>query len=236
MMERDFVYRFAKRLFDIVCSLLAIIVSSPLWIISVVGIKLSSKGPVFYKSHRVCRHNRPFTMYKFRSMHVFQPQKEGQESEGTFVGNTRIFKFGSYLRKSKIDELPQLLNILLGDMTIVGPRPVSEVSAEKNYVGEYACIPEVKPGLACFDSLYDYAHGELFVDDNNEYINKIIPVRIELAKMYVDKRSIAVDVYCILRTVRLIFEIMILKKQEFAYTKYEEEAVKRVFGCTESAN
>ena len=226
------VYKAAKRLFDILSAAAAIILTSPLWLISIIGIKISSKGPILYKSHRVCQDNKPFTMYKFRSMHVFQPTAEtaGKRSEGSFVGNKRIFGFGSFMRKAKIDELPQLLNILFGQMSVVGPRPVSAESAAKNYVGEYACISKVRPGLACLDSLFDYTHGELFVTDNNEYIQKVIPVRRELAKRYVEKQSVGLDVYCILRTVKLIFEIMILKKRKFPYTKYEQEAETRVFG------
>ncbi len=228
-MSRIF-YHFVKRSFDILSSLAAIIVTSPIWLISIIAIKISSKGPVFYKSYRVCRGNKPFTMYKFRSMHVFQPKHEGQRSEGSFVGNTRVFKYGSFMRKSKIDELPQLLNILLGHMSVVGPRPISKESSEKNYVDKYACISEVKPGLACYDSLFDYAHGELVVSSNDEYIQKIIPVRRELARMYVEKRSIGVDLYCIFRTISLIFQIVVLKKREFPYTKNEQAAHDAVFG------
>ena len=223
-------YKFLKRFFDIFSSALAIIVSSPLWLISAIGIKVSSPGPVFYQSYRVCKDNKPFTMYKFRTMHVFKPQVEGQRSEGSFVENTRIFKFGYFMRKAKIDELPQLLNILIGQMSVVGPRPISEVSSAKNYVGKYAIIPSVKPGLTCFDSLFDYAHGELVVSSDAEYKEKVIPVRTELAKMYVDKQSIGVDIYCILRTVKLIFQVMVQNKKDFPYTKYETEAEKNVFG------
>lgn len=226
------IFKFLKRLFDVLSSGLAIVVTSPLWLISVIGIKISSPGPVFYKSYRVCKDNKPFTMYKFRTMHVFKPQHEGQRSEGSFVENTRIFKFGSFMRKAKIDELPQLLNILIGQMSVVGPRPVSKERSERTYVGRYARIPSVKPGLACFDSLFDYAHGELVVSSDSEYKEKVIPVRTELAKMYVDKQSIGVDIYCILRTVKLIYQIMVQNKKEFPYTKYEAEAEKTVFGTT----
>ena len=226
----NLVYKFVKRLFDILSSTLAIIASSPIWLVSAIEIKRSSPGPIFYRSYRVGKDDKPFTMLKFRSMHVFKPEHEGQRSEGSFVENTRIFKYGEFMRKAKIDELPQLLNILKGEMSVVGPRPVSRESSEKNYVGEYACIPSVKPGLACYDSLFDYTHGELVVSSDQEYKEKVIPVRRELAKMYVEKRNIGVDLYCIWRTVYLIYEIMVLKKREFPYTKYEAEAEKRVFG------
>ena len=217
-------YNFLKRLFDICSSALALVVTSPLWLLCLIGIKLSSRGPVFYVSHRVCRRNRPFKMYKFRSMHVFQPQHEGQCSEGSFVEHTRVFWFGSFMRQSKLDELPQLLNVLRGEMSIVGPRPVSQASAEKNYMGEYACIPDVKPGLACLDSLFDYTHGELVVKNDEIYKAEVIPVRRELARIYVKRRGVAMDLYCILRTLLLIFQIAVLGKRDFSYTKIETDA------------
>ncbi|MGI6071400.1 MAG: sugar transferase [Lachnospiraceae bacterium] len=222
-MKKPF-YEITKRGFDIISSLIAIIVLSPVWIICIIGIKVSSKGPVFYTSTRAGRNSRPFTMYKFRSMHLFIPQAEGQKSERKFVNNARVFRFGSFIRKAKLDELPQLLNILQGQMSVVGPRPILMDRATKDYVGKYSCIAEVKPGLACLDSLFDYAHGDLFVTDNDEYMRNILPVRRELARMYVEKRGIGIDLYCIFRTVKLILEIAVLKKREFPYTRYEAQA------------
>ena len=105
--------------------------------------------------------------------------------------------------------------------------------AKRIFVGEYTGIPSVKPGLACLDSLYDYAHGELFVDQEEEYAQKILPVRTELAKMYVDQRSIKLDLYCIFRTVQLIFQIAIQKKRDFPYTKYEKQAAEKVYAKKE---
>ena len=128
-----------------------------------------------------------------------------------------------------MDELPQLINIFLGQMSIVGPRPISEAGVRKHYVGKYDNVLTVRPGLACLDSLFDYAHGELFVSDNDEFDQKIAPMRDCLASMYVENQSVSIDLHCIFRTVRLIFEIVILKKKKFPYTKYEEEANKRVF-------
>lgn len=225
------VYLFLKRLFDLVCSSLAIIVLSPLLIVISIGIKVSSKGPVFYTTERVGKDGKPFTVYKFRSMHVLDPSAEKSTNEHTYFANeNRIFTLGKFLRASKLDELPQLFNILLGQMSIVGPRPVPKITAQNNYSGENASILTVRPGLACFDSLFDYAHGELFENDIERYRKKIVPVRNELAKMYVEKRNVGVDFYCIWRTVYLIFQIIILKKRDFQYSKYELEAEERVFG------
>ena len=226
------IYCFIKRLFDLLSSALAIIVSSPLWLVIAIGIKTSSKGPVFYKADRIGKDQKKFTLYKFRSMHQFHPEVKGkgEQREGGYIANeSRIFPFGGFLRKSKLDELPQLLNILVGQMSVIGPRPITEAGVKKHYIGKYDNVLTVSPGLACLDSLYDYAHGELVVKDNEEFDRKVAPVRDCLASMYVDRRSISLDMYCILRTLKLMFQIAIQKKREFPLTKYEAEAEKRVF-------
>ena len=221
-----------KRLFDFLAALLAIVVTFPLWIIIAIGIKLSSPGPVFYRAERAGKDRKVFTLYKFRSMHVYHPEEgSNKKTEGGYIANeARIFPVGGLLRKSKLDELPQLLNILLGHMSVVGPRPLSAAGVEKHYVGKYDNVPQVRPGLACLDSLFDYAHGELFVKDNDQFIREVVPVRDCLASMYVDKKSIGLDIYCIVRTLRLMVEIAVLKKREFPYTRYEQEARRKVFG------
>lgn len=226
-------YRILKRLFDIFSSLFALIVTSPLWIVILIGIKISSKGSVFYVTERAGKNKKPFTLYKFRSMHVYHPNEEGKKTEGGFIANSdRIFAFGAFLRKSKLDELPQLINIFIGQMSVIGPRPLSVAGANLHYVGKYASVSNVRPGLSCLDSLYDYAHGELFVSNNDEYRAKVLPIRNELAKMYVEKQSIGLDVYCILRTLQLMFQIVVQRKQKFSYSKYEAEAERNVFGTT----
>ena len=216
-------YKIIKRSFDLFNSLLALIVLSPILLIISVGIKVSSKGPVFFTSERIGMNYIPFKMLKFRSMHVRQ---QGAVESKYLVNEKRIFKFGKFIRKSKLDELPQLINILKGDMSIVGPRPYPEKFVNKNYVGKYSKILSVKPGLACLDSLYDYAHGELFVTDEKRYAEDVLPVRTELAKKYVEKKGICLDVYCILRTIQLMFDIVFLRKKKFSYTRYEAETIK----------
>ena len=184
------VYAVLKRTFDLLFSMLALAVTSPLWLIIAIGIKLSSPGPVFYVSKRAGKNLEEFPFYKFRSMHVYDPKKDLiDEKKNWFVAKDyRIFKFGSFLRKSKLDELPQLLNIIFSQMSIIGPRPLSQAGAKRLFFGEYACIADVKPGLTALDSLYDYAHGDLFVTDNAEYQNNVLPVRTELARMYVEEK------------------------------------------------
>ena len=225
-------YRLIKRLFDIVSSLFVIIITLPLWLVIAVGIKVSSKGPIFYKSERIGKDKKPFILYKFRSMHVYQPEpgSDRTREKGALVNTARIFPFGNILRKSKMDELAQLINILRGDMSVVGPRPLTIAGVRRQYSGVHECITSVRPGLTCLDSLYDYVHGELVVTDNEEFMNKVMPVRRELARIYVQRQSVTLDIYCIVRTVKLIFDVVIAKKKEFPYTKLESEAQNQVFG------
>lgn len=218
-------YRLIKRGFDFFSASLALIVLSPVFVIAIVGIKLSSPGPALYQSERIGLDGKPFTMLKFRSMHV--KQENAVESK-YMVNNARIFGFGSFLRKSKLDELPQLINVFLSDMSVVGPRPYPKEVVERVYPGECLSILSVKPGLACHDSLYDYAHGELFVTDEMKYEKEVVPVRTELAKLYVEHHSILTDVGIILRTVGMIWRILVLRKTVFPYNKIEREAVERV--------
>ena len=230
---RHLAYRFVKRIFDVISSAVALVLSSPLWLIITVGIKLSSKGPVFYRAERIGKDSKQFILLKFRSMHQYKPesQKSGEQREGRYIANeNRIFPFGGFLRKSKLDELPQLLNILAGQMSVVGPRPLTEPGVKNHYLGKYDKVLTVRPGLACLDSLFDYAHGELFLKDNREFGQKIAPVRDYLANMYVEKQSIGIDIYCIRRTIQLIWQIVVQKKQVFPLTKYEKEAENAVFG------
>ena len=224
-------YKAIKRVFDIFSSLLAIIVTSPLWLIISIGVLVSSKGPIFYKSERIGKDKKPFTLFKFRSMHVYHPEEGSDRTreKGALVNEARIFPFGKLLRKSKMDELPQLLNILAGHMSVIGPRPLTAAGVRRQYSGEHESILTVRPGMACLDSLYDYVHGEMVVKDNDEFMQKIMPVRRELARIYVEKRNVGLDLYCIFRTIRLIIEVVLLRKKHFPYTKYEKLAVERVF-------
>ena len=224
-------YNIVKRAFDFCSATIALIITSPLWLIIAIGIKLSSPGPVFYKSIRAGLFHKEFPVFKFRSMHVYIPEDptSGKKAEGGYIANdNRMFTLGRFLRKSKLDELPQLLSVFLGKMSVVGPRPYPEKTVRKYYTGEYECVMTVKPGLAGLDSLYDYAHGELFVTDNKTYAETVLPVRTELSKIYVEKKSVGLDLHCIMRTIKLIFQIVVLKKKEFALTILEKEAVENV--------
>lgn len=120
-------YLLFKRVFDFFAALLALAVTLPIWLCTVIGIELSDPGPVFFKARRIGYRGEEFCMYKFRSMRV--PRKAAETSEVSFKADTnRIFPFGALIRKLKIDELPQLLNILANDMSLVGERGIIEAT------------------------------------------------------------------------------------------------------------
>lgn len=138
---------FIKRVMDIVGSLLGIVISSPVMLVCIAAIKLTSPGPIIFKQERIGLHNKPFKMYKFRSMEV---QRSSDEEQGwTTKNDPRVTKVGRFIRKTSIDELPQLFNILLGDMSLVGPRPERPQFVEKfkEEIPRYMIKHQVRPGL-----------------------------------------------------------------------------------------
>lgn len=192
-------YFFAKRAFDIVASILGIAVTSPVWLIAIIGIELSDPGPVFYRARRIGKDNREFIMWKFRSMRV--PRKESEKSEASFKADTnRIFPFGELCRRLKIDELPQLLNILFGTMSVVGPRPAAIDQCAVMRAGKYNIGSTVKPGLTGPAALYDYIYGDS-VEDLEDYKRLVLPTRLELEAYYPEHMSFGYDIKLIWYTV-----------------------------------
>lgn len=173
-------YSFFKRVFDVGCALLGIIGTSPIWVVAIIGIELSDWGPLFYFANRVGEGNRKFKMWKFRSMRVVG----GANENSLRPDQERIFWFGKIMRRLKIDELPQLLNILNGTMSIVGPRPAAVDQVEITRGGENAICANVPCGLTSPSSLYDYIYGDHF-EDENEYNDKVLPTRLKLDVYYV---------------------------------------------------
>ena len=206
VMEKS--YLVCKRLFDILASLLAVIVFLIPWLIIGIIIKLQSPGPVIYKARRVGKDGKVFTLYKFRSMRV----DSGKVHATTLHGDPRIFPFGQFLRDSKLDETPQLINILKGEMSVIGPRPEDEENAEQMYQGEYARILSVKPGLSSPASLYDYTHGERYPDEES-YIREFLPQKLDVELYYIEHRSAWYDLQLIWRTVLTILQIVFGKKE-----------------------
>lgn len=209
-----------KRLFDVVCCTLALFVLLPVYLVLAIGIKLSSPGPLFYKASRMGKDGKKFSMLKFRSMHIGSNAREN-----SFIADEeRLFPFGMFIRRSKLDELPQLVNIVKGDMSIVGPRPASMANANELLVGKYKDIMSALPGLTSYASLFDYKHGELFITDNEKYISEILPVKLELELYYAHNWSLGKDMELIVQTVYYIFRIA-LGEKVFKYTKLEQMAM-----------
>ncbi len=192
-------YDFIKRCFDLLFSVLFLIVFSPIYLLTIIIIKISSPGPAIYKAVRVGKAGRLFTCYKFRSMRV----DSGKVRLTTLENDDRIFPFGKFIRKTKIDEMPQVVNILKGEMSVVGPRPEDKENADKVYDGEFVHIMDVKPGLTSTASLYDYTHGELF-EDEESYEKVFMPKKLKLELYYVNHRSLWYDFILILKTAWLI--------------------------------
>ena len=218
-------YRIVKRLFDFVCAVIGIIGTSPVWILAIVGILLSDKGPIFYTAHRIGKDNKPFKMFKFRSMRVVTSANEASLRPD----EDRIFPFGHFIRKLKIDELPQLLNILNGTMSIIGPRPVAQDQFELFRTGKWNLAAEVPVGLSGPAALYDFIYGDQFTDES-EYMEKVFPIRRELEYVYVKKKGFIYDIKMIVYTVICIFYALfgkecswILKELVNSAKEYEDK-------------
>ena len=191
-----------KRSCDVLVSSLGLLFLSPFLGVIAVLIKLDSRGPVFFRQERIGQGLRRFSIYKFRTMVVEAPQKGGPL---TAHGDPRITRPGRILRKSKIDELPQLINVLRGEMTLVGPRP--EVQQYVNlFRHDYEEILRVRPGITDLASL-KYRDESLLLavaDPEQEYIESILPDKIALAKEYVRHSSFFFDLSLIVKTVARI--------------------------------
>ena len=189
-----------KRIFDFICSTLGLIILSPILIAIVVKIKIDSDGPVFFKQIRVGEKKKEFEILKFRTM-VVDAEKLGRQIT---VGNdSRITKVGGFLRKYKLDELPQLINVFKGDMSLVGPRP--EVPRYvKLYNEEQRKVLEVKPGITDLASIRYRDENDLLGESENPddlYINTIMPDKLALNLVYINKNNVFFDIYIILKTI-----------------------------------
>ncbi len=189
-----------KRLFDIVASACGLILLSPLFFIVSVWIKLDSIGPVFYRQVRVGRYNKDFKIFKFRTMRV----GADKGSLVTIGGrDPRVTRIGYYLRKFKIDELPQLINVFIGDMSLVGPRP--EVRHYVNYwTSEQLHVLDVRPGITDPASIKFRNENELMEsaeDPESFYINVIMQEKLKLYLEYVHNASFWYDIKLIFKTI-----------------------------------
>lgn len=188
-----------KRIFDFTISLLGLLVLLPIFIIISLFIKISSKGPIFFKQVRITQNGKEFYIYKFRTMYV----NNDNQSQLTIGADKRITGIGKILRKFKIDELPQLINVINGEMSLVGPRP--EVPKYvKYYTESQREILKVKAGITDYASIYFSNENEILgnvEDPEKYYIEKIIPLKIKLNKKYINEANLLTDIKIIMMTI-----------------------------------
>ena len=188
-----------KRAFDIIASACGLIVLSPVMLVCACLVKLTSTGPVLFKQKRMGRNFRLFEILKFRSMTVGAEQMGDRVTAG---GDNRITGIGRILRKTKLDELPQLLNVLKGDMSLVGPRPEVPEFVEI-YREDYQELLSVRPGITDIGSIEFRDEEEILArsdDPRQTYIDDILPQKIELGKSYIKRSSVVFDIKLILLT------------------------------------
>jgi lipopolysaccharide/colanic/teichoic acid biosynthesis glycosyltransferase len=192
-----------RRLVDAFLALLLLCATAPLFVAAAIGIRLSSSGPILYRTTRVGLHGDPLTLHKFRTMSM-HPPSSGPAITGQ--NDPRVFPFGAWLRRTKIDELPQLFDVLRGKMAIVGPRPEDPEIVARFYSNRQKQTLAVLPGLTSPGALFNYAHAGDYLGCNveHDYAQKLLPVKLELELAYVQNRSWAYDVRVILRTVSTI--------------------------------
>jgi lipopolysaccharide/colanic/teichoic acid biosynthesis glycosyltransferase len=194
-----------KRLSDILFSILGLVLLLPFLFPLALIVLISSKGGVLYKQQRVGKRNIQFTMYKFRTM------RTGSDKSTLITVGTkdpRVTAVGYYLRKYKLDELPQLLNVLLGDMSLVGPRPEVRKYVDM-YTEEQLKVLSVKPGITDYASIEYSNESELLgrsSDPEHEYVNQIMPAKLELNIKYINEKSFLTDMKIILKTLAKIVQ------------------------------
>jgi len=196
-------YLFSKRVFDIVLSLFGLIGSAPFLCLGAILIKLDSRGPIMYKANRVGKGRIPFQMYKFRTM-VINADKIGGSS--TPDDDPRITRMGKFMRKYKLDEFPQLINVLKGNMSFVGPRPQIQWAVDL-YTLEHLEVLNVAPGITDYASLRFPNEGEILsgsTDPDKDYMEKIHPEKMRLSLEYIRNRSFFGDILIILKTIASI--------------------------------
>ena len=192
-----------KRLIDLTLSALGLVVLFPIMAIIAIWIKLESPGPIFYRGLRVGRNGVRFRMFKFRSMLQNAELLGGTSTPGD---DPRITRAGRFLRKYKLDELPQLLNVVIGDMSLVGPRPQVPWAVDR-YSRDEASVLTVRPGITDYASLEFRDEGEILrgsLDPDQDYLEKIHPEKMRLALEYVRTQSVWLDCKILWRTMRAV--------------------------------
>jgi len=187
--------QYAKRFLDVFISVLALIILSPLYLLIGLMVKLTSKGPVFYSHERIGLGGRPFNIYKFRSMYT-DAEKNGPALSSE--NDTRITKVGKFLRRSRMDEIPQFYNVVIGDMSLVGPRPERAFFIEKitEKAPHYKHLQKVRPGITSWGQVkFGYA------ENVDEMVN-----RLQFDLLYIENMSLLVDFKILIHTVLIVFQ------------------------------
>lgn len=193
-----------RRLVDLAAAAVALVLLAPVLAAAALGIRLASPGSALYPARRIGRGGRPFTMYKLRTMHA---EPAGQASRVTAVDDPRVFPLGRLLRRTKIDELPQLVNVLRGEMAIVGPRPEDPDFVREHYAPVHWETLTVRPGLSSPGSLYHETHCWHFLaggDPESAYLDKVLPLKLALDLVYVRQASFRYDLVIVARTLGVI--------------------------------
>ncbi len=201
-----------KRLFDVIICAIAIVLFSPVLLLAYLGIRLASSGPAIYRARRVGRGGEVFVMHKFRTMHT------GSDTGSVITGakDSRVFLVGRILRALKIDELPQLYDILIGRMSIVGPRPEDPKIVTQYYSPRSRETLNIAPGLSSPGSIHYYTHSHLQLDDKDpeqSYVEKLLPIKLALDLVYMRRASLWYDVTIIMKTAVTILLIGLGKRQ-----------------------
>ena len=195
-----------KRVLDTILVLAGLIVTAPLFLFIALAIKLDSPGPIFYSGSRIGKDGKPFPMYKFRSMVSDADAVGGASTAGD---DPRLTRVGKLLKKFQFDELPQFLNILKGEMSLVGPRPEVPFYVNMMTEEEKRVILSVRPGMTDWASLWNFHEGEILrgsPDPEKTYQEKIRPEKIRLQMKYVKERNFLIDLKIILQTIRQVFQ------------------------------
>ena len=188
-----------RRILDILCSFCVLVLLLPVWLVVALLIVLESRGGVFYVQKRVGKDNRDFNLYKFRTM---RPDSDSKGLLTVGARDSRITRVGYFLRKYKIDEFPQLLNILKGDMSIVGPRPEVRKYVDL-YTPEQMRVLSVRPGLTDYASIRYVNENEVLAasdDPERTYIEEVMPAKLALNLQYIDNQSLKEDFKLIFKT------------------------------------
>ena len=205
--KKGFYEKYIKRPQDFLCAGAAAVVLSPVMAVTAVLVRVKLGSPVIFKQKRPGLNGKIFELYKFRTM-----TDEKDEKGNLLPDELRLTGFGKALRATSLDELPELINILKGDMAVVGPRPASVDQVPITRGGDNAIVSSVKPGLTSPAALYDYLYGDSILDEA-EYMDKVAPTRLALDRYYVGKQTLGYDAKMIWYTVRCIIGTIMKKPQ-----------------------